>query len=169
MAAEPDLPEWVAASLVDDPEAMVRIVVAGRADVTVDLLRHLGADPDPGVRAAVAANRSSPPDVDARLAADNDADVVVGVAARAGVASAVLIGLCRHPDPRVRGTVAGNTSTDTAVERTLACHEADPVILAALAAKPTTSGLVLSWLAQHPAPIVAEAAAGQLHRPGGPG
>lgn len=162
LAAEPDLPGWVAASLVDDPEPMVRIVIAGRADVPPDLLRSLGADSDPGVRAALAGNLSSPADVDARLAADADRDVVICLAARAGLTPAVLTALGHHPDRHVRGAVAGNPSAEATLDRAMACEEADPVVLAALAAKPTTPGLVLSWLAKHPAPVVAESAARQL-------
>jgi hypothetical protein len=164
LAAEPDLPNWVASRLVDDLEPMVRIVVAGRTDVAPGLLRRLAADPDPGVRTAVAANGSLPADADARLAADPDGDVVIRLAARAGVAPAVLGALRRHPDPRVRGAVAGNTSADASLDRALACTEADPAVLAALAAKATTPNLVLSWLAQHPAPLVADPAVRQLRR-----
>ena len=164
LAAEPDLPERVASQLVDDLEPMVRTVVAGRTDVAPDLLRRLAADPDPGVRAVLAANGSLPPDLDARLAGDPDGDVVIRVAARAGVAPPVLSGLRSHPDPRVRGAVAGNTSADASLDRAVACTEADPAVLAALAAKLTTPELVLSWLAQHPAEPVAEPAVDQLRR-----
>lgn len=166
LAAEPDLPTWVAAVLGDDPEPMVRTVLAGRVDVAPQLLRHLGADSDPGVRATLATNGSVPADVDARLASDIDADVVIRLAARAGLTPAVLTGLRHHPDPRVRGAVAGNISADASLDRALACDETEPEILAALAAKSTTPGPVLAWLAQHPAPLVAAPAALQLHHRG---
>ena len=116
------------------------------------------------MRAVLAANGSLPPDLDAGLAGDPDAGVVIRVAARAGVAAPVLSGLRSHPDPRVRGAVAGNTSADESLDRAVACTEADPAVLAALAAKPTTPEVVLSWLAQHPAPLVAAPAVDQLRR-----
>lgn len=166
LAAEPDLPAWVAAVLSDDPEPMVRTVIAGRGDVAPQLLRHLGADSDPGVRATLAANGPLPADVDNRLASDTDAGVVIRLAARAGLTAAVLAGLRHHPDPRVRGAVAGNASADASLDRAVACDETEPAVLAALAAKSTTPGPVLAWLAQHPAPLVAAPAARQLHHRG---
>lgn len=169
LAAEPDLPGWVAAALVDDPEPMVRIVIGGRPDVAPELLHRLGADWDPGVRAALAANGSLPPDLDSRLAVDPDSDVLIRLAARVGVTSTVLSALRHHPDPRVRGAVAGNTSAEASLDQALACQEEDPTVLAALAAKATTPNLVLSWLAQHPAPLVAAPAARQLHHRLSPG
>ncbi|MDQ6782789.1 MAG: hypothetical protein M3063_04975 [Actinomycetota bacterium] len=166
LAAEPGLPPLVAAALKDDTEPMVRIVIAGRSDVGAHLLVHLAQDPDPGVRAALAANASLPPALDARLAVDHDPVVVIGLAARPGLTPEVLAGLRRHLDPRVRGAVAGNPSADDQLDRAVACGEDDPVVLAALASKPSASGQVLAWLAQHPVPLVAETAAGQLrHRP----
>ncbi|MDQ6840684.1 MAG: hypothetical protein M3137_20690 [Actinomycetota bacterium] len=162
LAAEPDLPAWVTTLLVEDPEPMVRMVVAGRFDIAAEFLRRLGGDPDPGVRSALADNESLPADVAVRLAADPDSDIVIRLAARPGVARAVLAGLGHHSDARVRGALAGNTGADEHLDRTLASHEIDPVVLAALAAKTTTSALVLTWLAQHPAPLVAEPAARQL-------
>jgi hypothetical protein len=164
LAAEPHLPEWVAALLVADPEPMVRMVVAGRADLPSGLLRQLSGDSDPGVRATLAANESLPADVDDRLAADVDADVVIALAARAGLSQPALGRLWHHPDPRVRGAVAGNTSADASLDRALACGEEESVVLAALAAKTTTPHPVLWWLAQHPVRLVAEAAARQLQR-----
>jgi len=150
LAAEAELPGWVASKLAGDGEAMVRVVVAGRGDLSPAVLGRLAVDADPGVRAALAANAASPAEADALLALDPDPDVVVRLATRATTAPAVLALLCTHGDRRVRGGVAGNPATTGATERELACRERDPVVLAALAAKASTSKLVLSWLAQHP-------------------
>jgi hypothetical protein len=167
LAAEADLPGWVADLLACDVEAMVRVLVAERAELDGDAAVRLAGDRDPSVRAAVAANRRCPPVALPRLAGDPDPGVAAAVAARPDLDLSVLELLADHPDRRVRGAVAANPAAGEAAERRLACRERDVGVLAALAAKPSTSPVVRGWLARHPAPEVASRAR-TPQRPAGP-
>lgn len=64
-----------AKALAVDPDAAVRVELAGRADMRPELLYYMADDDDPAVRAAVAGNDLTPIQASPRLARDRSADV----------------------------------------------------------------------------------------------
>lgn len=104
LAAEADLPGWVAQLLAVDVEAMVRVLVAERPGVDDAVLRRLAFDRDASVRAAAASNPGLAEATERRLACqEQDLSVLAALAAKPSTAPVVRGWLARHPSPAVAG------------------------------------------------------------------
>jgi hypothetical protein len=164
-ASAPSLPEKVFVILAVDPEVLVRTELAKRDDLPTWVCyyqgRGLAADREPAVRRQLAGNRKASPEADWLLVHDEDPSVATTIVMKT-TDMRLLQEATRHPNPYVRATVAASPLVTEDLEMTLAYRD-DRIVLVALAEKPSTCDIVLTWLSQHPDYEISSPASGQLY------
>ena len=164
-ARAPELPDKVFVVLAVDPEDLVRTELAKRDDLPSWVCyyqgRGLAADKVPAVRRQLGGNRKASPEADWLLVHDEDPSVASAIVMKT-TDLRLLQEATRHPNAYVRATAAASPLVTEDLEMALA-YTNDKIVLMALAEKPSTCDIVLTWLSQHPDYEISSPAAGQLY------
>ena len=164
-ARAPQLPYKVFVVLAVDPEDLVRTELAKRDDLPTWVCyyqgRGLAADRIAAVRRQLAGNRKASAEADWLLVHDEDPSVASAIVMKT-TDLRLLQEATRHPNAYVRATAAASPLVTEDLEMSLA-YANDKIVLTALAEKPSTCDIVLTWLSQHPDPEISAPAAGQMY------
>ncbi|SNT41634.1 hypothetical protein SAMN05421812_105441 [Asanoa hainanensis] len=117
VAQHPDLPEELAATMLDDPDPRVAKAVAPHPLVTAEQLRRMTARHGAAVAAGVVRNPNCPPDL---LGATAGKRLLRAIATHPNTAPATVAALLDHDDDLVAASAAANPALPAeAVERIL--------------------------------------------------